>query len=59
MQIQTGEIRRAMDGGKGVAPRRPGLMDARLKILDALARVLTFGRWVRENAIDCKRNVMA
>ena len=44
MQIQTGEMRRAMDGADGVAPRRPGLMDARLKVLDALARVLTFGR---------------
>ena len=37
-------MRRAMDGADGVAPRRPGLMDARLKVLDALARVLTFGR---------------
>ena len=45
MRIQSGEIRRAMDGGKGVMPQRPGLMGARLKILDALARVLTFGRW--------------
>ena len=44
MRIQAGEIRRAMDGGKGVMPRRPGLMDARLKVLDALTRVLTFGR---------------
>ncbi len=37
-------MRRAMDGGKGIAPRRPGLMDAWLKVLDVLVRVLTFGR---------------
>jgi len=37
-------MRRAMDGGKGVMPQRPGLTDAWLKVLDALARVLTFGR---------------
>ena len=51
-------MRRAMDGGKGIAPRRSGLVDARLKVLDALVRILTFGRWVRDNAIDSKRNVM-
>ena len=45
MRIQTGEMRRAMDGADSVAPRRPGLMGARLKVLDALVRVLTFGRW--------------
>ena len=45
MQIQTGEMRRAMDGADGVMPQRPGLMGARLKALDALVRVLTFGRW--------------
>ena len=44
MQIQTEEMRMAMDGGKGVVPRRPGLMDAWLKTLDVLVRVLTFGR---------------
>ena len=44
MQIQTEEMRMSMDGGKGVAPQRPGLMDVWLKTLDALVRVLTFGR---------------
>lgn len=34
----------AMDGGKGVVPRRPGLMDAWIRVLDAVVRVLTFGR---------------
>ena len=44
MQIQTNEMRRAMNGGNGVVPRRPGLMGAWLKVLDALVRILTFGR---------------
>lgn len=44
MQIQTEEMRMSMDGGKGVAPRRPGLMDVWLKTLDVLVRILTFGR---------------
>ena len=34
----------SMDCGKGVVPRRPGLMDVWLKVLDALVLVLTFGR---------------
>jgi hypothetical protein len=33
-----------MDGGKGVAPRRPGVMDVWLKVLDVVVLVLTFGR---------------
>jgi len=44
MQIQTEEMRMSMDGGNGVVPQRPGLIDAWLKVLDALVRVLTFGR---------------
>ena len=44
MQIQTEEMRMSMDCGKGVVPRRPGLMDVWLKVLDAVVRVLTFGR---------------
>ena len=52
MQIQTDEIRRAMGGADGVVPRRPGLMDAWIRVLDVLVRVLTFGRGrvVREMA---------
>lgn len=44
MQIQTDEMRRAMGGADGVVPRRPGLMDAWIRVLDVLVRVLTFGR---------------
>ena len=44
MQIQTDEMRRAMDEANVVVPRRPGLMDAWLCVLDAVVRVLTFGR---------------
>ena len=36
-------MRRAMDGGKGVVPRRPGVMDVWLKVLDVM-RILTFMR---------------
>ncbi len=52
MQIQTDEMRRAMGGADGVVPRRPGLMDAWIRVLDALVRVLTLGRGrvVREMA---------
>ena len=44
MQIQTDEMRRAMGEADGVVPRRPGLMDAWIRVLDVLVRVLTFGR---------------
>ena len=44
MQIQTDEIRRAMGGADGVVPRRPGLMDAWIRGLDVVVRLLTFGR---------------
>ena len=44
MQIQTDEMRRAMGGADGVVPPRPGLMDAWIRVLDVLVRVLTFGR---------------
>ena len=44
MQIQTEEMRRAMGEAKGVVPRRPGLMDVWIRVLDVLVRVLTFGR---------------
>ena len=44
MQIQTDEMRRAMGETDGIVPRRPGLMDAWLRVLDAVVRVLTFGR---------------
>ena len=44
MQIQTGEMRRAMGGADEVVPRRPGLMDAWIRVLDVLVRALTFGR---------------
>ena len=44
MQIQTDEMRRAMGGADGVVPRRPGVMDAWIRVLDVLVRVLTFGR---------------
>ena len=44
MQIQTEEMRRAMGEASGVVPRRPGLLDAWLWVLDAVVRVLTFGR---------------
>ena len=52
MQIQTEEMRKAMGGADGVVPRRPGLMDAWIRVLDVLVRVLTFGRGrvVREMA---------
>ena len=52
MQIQTDEMRGAMGGADGVVPRRPGLMDAWIRVLDVLVRVLTFGRGrvVREMA---------
>ena len=44
MQIQTDEMRRAMGGADGVVPRRPGLMDAWIRVLDVVVRVLTCGR---------------
>ena len=44
MQIQTEEMRRAMGGAEEVVPRRPGLMDAWIRVLDVVVRVLTFGR---------------
>ena len=44
MQIQTEEMRRAMGETDGFVPRRPGVMDAWLRVLDAVVRVLTFGR---------------
>ena len=44
MQIQTDDLRMSMDCGKGVVSRRPGLMDAWIRILDMVVRVLTFGR---------------
>ena len=44
MQIQTDEMRRAMGEAGGVVSRRPGLMDAWLRVLDVVVRVLTFGR---------------
>ena len=44
MQIQTDEMRRAMGGADGVVPRRLGLMDAWIRVLDVVVRVLTFGR---------------
>ena len=43
MQIQTDEMRRAMGETVVVVPRRPGLMDAWIRVLDMLVRVLTFG----------------
>ena len=33
-----------MGGADGVVPRRPGLMDAWIRVLDVVVRVLTFGR---------------
>lgn len=52
MQIQTDEMRGAMGGADGVVPRRPGLMDAWIRVLDVFVRILTFGRGrvVREMA---------
>lgn len=44
MQIQADEMRQAMGGADGVVPRRPGLMDAWMRVLDVVVRVLTFGR---------------
>ena len=44
MQIPTDEMRRAMGEANGVVPRRPWLLDVWLKVLDAVVRVLTFGR---------------
>lgn len=44
MQIQTEEMRRAMGGADEVVPRRPGLMDAWIRVLDVVVRILTFGR---------------
>ena len=44
MQILTDEQRQAMDAASGVVPRRPGLMDAWIWVLNAVVRVLTFGR---------------
>ena len=43
MQIQTDEQRRAMGEAKDVVPRRPGLMDAWIRALGAVVRVLAFG----------------
>ena len=52
MQIQTDEMRQAMGGADEVVPRRPGLMDAWIRVLDVVVRILTFGRGrvVREMA---------
>ena len=52
MQIQADEMRMAMGGADGAVPQRPGLMDAWIRVLDVLVRVLTFGRGrvVREMA---------
>ena len=44
MQIQTEKMRRAMGEADRVVPCRPGLMDAWICVLDAVVRVLTFGR---------------
>ena len=44
MQIQTDEMRKAMGEADGVVPQRPGVMDAWLRGLDVVVRVLTFGR---------------
>ena len=44
MQMQTEEMRQAMGKATGVVPRRLGLLDVWLKALDAVVRVLTFGR---------------
>ena len=44
MQIQTEEIRRGLGGADEVVPRRPGLMDAWIRVLDVVVRILTFGR---------------
>ena len=37
-------VYRVSDGGKGIAPRRPELIDAWLNVLDVLVRILTFVR---------------
>jgi len=52
MQIQMEEMRLSMGEANGVVPRRSGLMDAWLCVLDVVVRVLTFGRGrvVREMA---------
>ena len=44
MQIQTDEMRRAMDKADAVVLRRLGLMDAWIWVLDVVVRVVTFGR---------------
>ena len=44
MQIQTDEMWRAMGEANGIVPRRPGLMDAWMRVLDVFVRVLSFGR---------------
>ena len=33
-----------MGGADEVVPRRPGLMDAWIRVLDVVVRILTFGR---------------
>ncbi len=43
LQLQADEMRRAMGEASGVVPRRPGLLDVWLWVLDAVVRVLTFG----------------
>ena len=52
MQIQTDEMRKAMGGADEVVPRRPVVMDAWLRVLDVVVRLLSFGRGrvVREMA---------
>ena len=52
MQIKTDEMRRAMGEAGGVVPPRPGLIDAWIRVLDVVVRILTFGRGrvVREMA---------
>ena len=37
-------MRKAMGEADGVVPQRPGVMDAWLRGLDVVVRVLTFGR---------------
>ena len=44
MQIQTDEMRMAMGEAGGVVPPRLGMMDAWIRVLDVVVRVLTFGR---------------
>jgi len=45
LQLQTDEQWRAMVEARGFVPRRLGLLDVWLRVLGAVVRVLTFGRW--------------